>query len=97
MSGLLDGHSVAVFGRLVNGSLRERMVHNGCYPPADLFTLPTGTLLRPQCHWVISFSDFTPRIVVQFQHKAIRHNERSRQLKPFQLDVDQTRPIFKPP
>jgi hypothetical protein len=38
--------------------------HNVRYPTAHLFTLPRGTVLLPQCHWVIPFSDFIPRIVV---------------------------------
>ena len=96
MGRLSAGQVVVVFGRLVNGSLRERAMHNGCYLPAEFFTLPAGTLLRAQCHWLIPFSDFTERIVVQFQHKAVRYGDRSQKLKLYRVSLDQTDPIPNP-
>jgi hypothetical protein len=63
---------------------------------AEFFTLPAGTLLLPQFHWLIPFSDFTQRIVVQFQHKAIHNGDRSRKIKLHRVNLDQTGSIPNP-
>jgi hypothetical protein len=51
-------------------------------------------LLRPQFHWLIPFSDFTERIVVQFQHKAIHNGDKTRKIN--RVNLDQTGSIPNP-